>query len=119
MTKPMGEKKRAFTVVSASIPGSKAGGRYISVTPLDAGRKAGKRLLDDSGKVNTVEFEMEEITRDKRVSRSKARYFYRVDRVKIPEKDRVVKVFRSKKDGKKTEFVAKYEYTTQAIGVIG
>jgi hypothetical protein len=117
MTKKMGPNMRAFTVVSSSQNGKK-GGRYIAETPMDAGRKAGKRLLDDGpDDVQSVEFEMQEVTRETKVAHAKAQYFYKVTRALIPAKDRVVKVFK-KPDGTKTEFVAKYTYTTVAIGPV-
>jgi hypothetical protein len=112
----MGENQRTFTVVRPGKPG----GRYVSETPMDAGRKAGMRLFRDADarksktNNNVVELELKEITRDDKVAHPKERYFYRVTRTKIPEKDRVVHTFK-KPDGSKTKVVALYTYKTVSI----
>ena len=94
MTKTMGDKKRFFTVVSSSF-GTTRPGRYISVEPMEAGRKAGRQIFRDADKQrkssrsnNIVFVEMIEKTRFNKVAHPKDRYYYKVTRVKIPEDKR-------------------------------
>ena len=113
MTKTMGEDARSFTVVSSSF--GLSGGRYISADPSDAGRKAGRSLFEKAkkNKANNVVFV--EMTRSKKVSHSKDRYFYKVERKMIPESKRVVKKFK-KPDGTVSTFTPMYEYEIKAVG---
>jgi hypothetical protein len=114
MTKPMGDK-RTFTIVSSSF--GLTGGRFVSENPMDAGKKAGKRLFarTDKGNSNQVSFEMKEITRTKKVSHSKEKYFYQVTRSKIPENKRKVQKYKNKTDGTISQFTPMYEYKAVAV----
>lgn len=115
MTKGMKEDARSFTVVSSSF--GLSGGRYVSPDPADAGRKAGRKLFDKANKNkqnNVVFLEVKEITRSKKVAHSKERYFYKVDRMLIPESKRVVRKFK-KEDGTVSTFTPMYDYEIKSI----
>ena len=113
----MGDKKRAFTVVSSSIPTATKPGRYISVEPKQAGHKAGRQIfrqhdkLRQSSKANHIVFiQMVELTRFNKVPHSKERYFYKVTRTKIPEDQRKEQKF---KNG--SSFTIMYDYKVEEV----
>ena len=58
--------------------------------------------------------EVKEITRSKKVAHSKERYFYKVDRMLIPESKRVVRKFK-KEDGTVSTFTPMYDYEIKSI----
>ena len=116
MTKTMGEKKRFFTVVSSSFGTNKAG-RYISIEPMEAGRKAGRQIFRDADKKrsssrsnNIVFVQMIEKTRFNKVAHPKDRYYYKVTRVKIPEDKR-----KKYKFSAGNEFSPMYDYKVEEV----
>lgn len=111
----MKENSRSFTVVSSSL--GPDGGRYIAEDPMVAGRKAGKKLFEKAEKLRkssarnmVVDFEMREISQVKKVAYSKERYFYRVTRVLIPERER-----KTQKFSNGVEFTPIYTYKIKSV----
>ena len=112
----MGDKKRFFAVVSSSF-GTTKPGRYISIEPMEAGRKAGRQIFRDADKKrqssrsnNIVFIQMVEKTRFNKVAHPKDRYYYKVTRVKIPEDKR-----KQYKFAEGNVFSPQYEYKTEEV----
>lgn len=117
MTKVMGENKRSFRIVSNSFGMKTDLSRYVNEFPLEAGRKAGRKMflaadkMRMSSKTNNIVFiELEEITKTQKVAHSKERYYYKVERTIIPVAERKEKTF----EGGRT-FTPMYRYEVSSV----
>ena len=102
MTRKLKATEHSYTVSQSNLGFS--GGRYMSAEPMNAARKAGRRILrDPAHSSNRIVYL--QLTRTTQGD-SGAEFHYKVEKKKIPTKDQKPMRFKREGGGKTVDFTA-------------